>query len=108
MFSAETDFSSLYDTFSDSNLQSANLAYTERALDDMQYYVPLEFGPLRASGSVVDHETIEWTEAQYAGVQYYAQFQNYTTPGTGPYWDKVASGNHMKSWEKTYLGGLGL
>lgn len=105
---ADINFNALYDMFSDSNLESANLAYTKQAFEDMQPYVPLEFGPLRESGSVVDHETIVWMEAQYAAVQYYTQFQNYTTPGTGPYWDKVASGNHMSGWEKAYLGGLGL
>lgn len=108
MFDIETDFNNLYNTFSDSGLELANLEYTNQAFRDMQPYVPMEFGDLRASGHVVDHETIEWGGLVYVPVQYYTQFQNYTTPGTGPYWDKVASGNHMSSWERAYLRGLGL
>lgn len=108
MLNTEVDFNNLHNTFSDSGLKSANLEYTEQAFKDMQRYVPMEFGPLRSSGSVVDHETIVWSGLVYAPVQYYTQFQNYTTPGTGPHWDKVASGNHMRSWEKAYVRGVGL
>lgn len=108
MLEPEVSFDSLYNTFSDSNLESANRVFTEQAFKDMQPYVPLEFGTLRGSGSVADHETIVWEGLVYAPVQYYTQFENYTTPGTGPYWDKKASGNHMGSWERAYLRGLGL
>lgn len=108
MVNAEVDFNDLYNTFSDSGLKSANLEYTNQAFSDMQRYVPMEFGPLRSSGNVVDYETIVWNQTPYAAVQYYTQFQNYTTPGTGPHWDKVATGNHMRDWEQVYVRGLGL
>ncbi len=108
MVDANVEFSALYDMFSDGNLKAANCEYTRQAFEDMQPYIPMEFGDLRASGRVEDHETITWGELVYGPVQYYTQFQNYTTPGTGPYWDKVASGNHMTAWERAYLRGLGL
>ena len=108
MIQTEVEFNDLFNTFSDSNLETAHLQFTTQAFADMQRYVPLRDGPLRGSGRVVNHETIQWGNLVYAPVQYYTQFVNYTTPGTGPYWDKVATGNHMSDWEKVYVRGLGL
>lgn len=104
----DIDFTDLHRMFSDNNLENANREFTVQAGEQMQPYVPKEFGPLRGSKVVQDYETLVWDGLVYAPIQYYTQFQNYTTPGTGPYWDKVASGNHMTDWEQAYLRGLGL
>lgn len=102
------DLNHIQRKLSDSNLSRANRAVTNNALNRMQPYVPKDTGALRSLGRVVDDETIEWNGLVYGPIQYHTQFQNYTTPGTGPYWDMVASGNHMNEWEQTYLRGLGL
>lgn len=102
------DLQNITNRLSESNLKRANRAVTNNALNRMQPYVPKDTGALRSVGRLVDDETIEWSGLVYGAVQYYTQFQNYTTPGTGPYWDMVASGNHMSEWEQTYLRGLGL
>ena len=59
----------------------------------MDKYVPKDEGNLR---TIVDIQPNSITyESPYARYQYYGiredgthQVQNYTTPGTGPYWDK--------------------
>lgn len=66
---------------------------TETCYKAMDKYVPKRDGNLR---TVVDlrQNTITY-ESDYAEYQYYGERQdgshkvhNYTTPGTGPYWDK--------------------
>ena len=67
--------------------------FTNTCYKHMDKYVPKDKGNLR---TVVDISTNTITyESPYARYQYYGvredgthQVQNYTTPGTGPYWDK--------------------
>lgn len=66
---------------------------TETCYKAMDKYVPKRNGDLR---TVVDLRTNSITyQSPYAEYQYYGeradgshQVQNYTTPGTGPYWDE--------------------
>ena len=65
----------------------------------MDKYVPQRDGFLRTIVSI-DTNSITY-ESEYASYQYYGEWedgthkvQNYTTPGTGPYWDE-----RMKSAE---------
>ncbi len=68
----------------------------------MDKYVPQDNGDLRTN---VDIRTDSITyESEYAEYQYYGQRQDgshkvrhYTTPGTGPYWDKRMISADMKS-----------
>lgn len=67
--------------------------FTETCYNHMDKYVPMDKGNLR---TIVDLEDSNITyESPYARYQYYGEredgshkVQNYTTPGTGPYWDK--------------------
>ena len=67
--------------------------FTNTCYKHMDKYVPKDEGNLR---TIVDIEDSSITyESPYARYQYYGiredgthQVQNYTTPGTGPYWDK--------------------
>lgn len=57
----------------------------------MDNYVPMKEGRLRANVKVGD-DYVEY-QTTYAKVQYYGithgkRIKNYTTPGTGPYWDR--------------------
>jgi hypothetical protein len=56
----------------------------------MDKYVPMDIGNLRANVSKgADYITYEspYAHAQYVGYTK-GPVRNYTTPGTGPYWDK--------------------
>ena len=67
--------------------------FTNTCYKHMTEYVPMDKGDLR---TIVDIEpTFIIYESPYASYQYYGQRQdgshkveNYTTEGTGPYWDK--------------------
>ena len=67
--------------------------FTNTCYKHMDKYVPMDRGNLRTIVDISDNYIIY--ESPYAGYQYYGQRQdgthqvkNYTTPGTGPYWDK--------------------
>ncbi len=65
----------------------------ETCYKHMDKYVPKDMGNLRTIIDMDDHSITY--ESPYASYQYYGQRKdgsykvyNYTTPGTGPYWDK--------------------
>ena len=67
--------------------------FTKRCADLMDAYIPMDVGNLRLIKEI-SSDTITY-ESPYARYQYYGmredgthQVHNYTTPGTGPYWDK--------------------
>lgn len=67
--------------------------FTKRCRDYMDKYVPMDEGNLRTNVSLTTN-TITY-ESPYARYQYYGvredgthRVQNYTTAGTGTYWDK--------------------
>ena len=87
--------------------------FTKRCYDYMDKYVPQDNGDLR---TIVDIQPNSITyEQEYARYQYYGvredgthQVQNYTTPGTGPYWDKQMVSAEMEDLVKDvqdYVGG---
>lgn len=67
--------------------------FTNSCYKHMDKYVPMDEGNLR---TIVDIQDASITyESPYAKYQYYGvrqdgthQVENYTTPGTGTYWDK--------------------
>lgn len=65
---------------------------------DTDQYVPMKKGDLRNQSTVSTDATKIIYHAPYARKQYHTQFTRYTTPGTGPYWDKKAKSLHFKSW----------
>ena len=67
--------------------------FTNTCYKHMDKYVPMDEGNLRINVDIQPN-TITY-ESPYARYQYYGvredgthQVQHYTTPGTGPYWDK--------------------
>jgi hypothetical protein len=60
-------------------------------------FVPMKHGDLRESGSATTDGRVYWTATNrgynYAAIQYETQYNNYTTPGTGPYWTEKMSPN---------------
>lgn len=84
--------------------------FGEIFLKDAQPFVPLEFGPLRGSslvengGKQVSWEIYSDRGFPYGVQQFYTQYSNYTTPGTGPRWDEQAKANHYQSWVQQIKG----
>lgn len=64
--------------------------FTERCYQHMDKYVPKDTGNLREN-VILDSDSITY-QSPYAHAQYVGYTKgpvlNYTTPGTGPYWDK--------------------
>ncbi len=87
--------------------------FTNTCYKHMDKYVPMDEGNLRTNVSI-DSDTITY-ESPYARYQYYGvrkdgthKVQNYTTPGTGPYWDKRMASAEMQNIVKEvqdYIGG---
>jgi hypothetical protein len=87
--------------------------FTNTCYKHMDKYVPKDEGNLR---TIVDVESNSITyEQPYAHYQYYGMrddgthvVKNYTTPGTGPYWDKRMVSAEMQDVVKevqNYIGG---
>ena len=67
--------------------------FTNTCYKHMDKYVPMDNGDLRTNVDI-QPDSITY-ESPYARYQYYGvredgthEVKNYTTPGTGPYWDK--------------------
>lgn len=84
--------------------------FTNTCYKHMDKYVPMDKGNLR---TVVDIQPSSITyESPYAHAQYVGYtkgpVKNYTTPGTGPYWDKRMVSAEMEQVVKEvqkYVGG---
>lgn len=87
--------------------------FTETCYKAMDKYVPMDKGNLRTIVDI-DSNTITY-ESNYAKYQYYGEREdgshkviNYTTPGTGTYWDKrmwSAEGQDVVKQVQDYVGG---
>ena len=67
--------------------------FTERCYQHMDKYVPKDTGALRETvvkGTDYIKYNMPYAHAQYVGIVHGTPVNpdNYTTPGTGPYWDK--------------------
>lgn len=109
----ESYIDNIMKAFSMNSLNRADYLLAYQMLADMTKYVPRREGFLQMSGHVsTDNKSLIW-RTPYAKAQYYGgngrtRYRNYTTPGTGKRWDKIARGNHMESWERVYLNAMGL
>lgn len=85
--------------------------FTNTCYRHMDKYVPQETGMLRRTTTIdVDSITYEqpYAHAQYVGIVNGGQVKNYTTPGTGPYWDKRMVSAEMQDVVRevqAYIGG---
>ena len=67
---------------------------------DMNNYVPKLTGDLRNQSSIASDGKSIIYNVRYAKRQFYIPARRYTTPGTGPRWDKKAKSIHIRSWER--------
>ena len=87
--------------------------FTNTCYKHMDKYVPMDNGDLRTNVDI-QPESITY-ESPYARYQYYGvredgthKVKNYTTSGTGPYWDKRMVSAEMQDVVKEvqdYIGG---
>lgn len=84
--------------------------FTNTCYKHMDKYVPMDEGNLRTIVDIQDNWIMY--EMPYAHSQYIGYtkgpVRNYTTPGTGPYWDKRMVSAEMKDIVKevqSYIGG---
>lgn len=114
MMSIEIDLSKVYEKLSDSSMKAGQRAVANQALMDInENFVPMRDGHLRDFvGIEMDGSSIFWysvyAKAQYYGTNGKAIFSNYTTPGTGPYWDMKAKGVFMSDWVNAFVRGAKL
>lgn len=84
--------------------------FTNTCYKHMDKYVPMDEGNLRTNVDIqIDNITYEspYAHAQYVGYTK-GPVRNYTTPGTGPYWDKRMVSAEMQDVVKEvqeYIGG---
>ena len=95
----------------------AHTYFAERCKVRMQKYTPNSTGTSGAESQlntpIIDNQCNLYYEEPYAGYQYYGQrkdgthkVQHYTTPGTGPYWDKLmlsAEGKELEQDMNDYI-----
>jgi hypothetical protein len=85
--------------------------FTNTCYRHMDKYVPKDTGNLRTIVNIeADSITYEspYAHAQYIGEVNGGQVKNYTTPGTGPYWDKRMVSAEMQDVVRevqAYIGG---
>jgi hypothetical protein len=65
--------------------------FTDTCAKHMDKYIPRDTGMLRdnitKTTNSITYES-PYAHAQYVGIVHGSPVKNYTTPGTGPYWDK--------------------
>lgn len=84
----------------DRMIKQGQVALVNQVYADMNPYVPAKTYDLRNQSQVsLDSKAIIYW-VPYARIQFYTQFQNYTTPGTGPRWDLKAQAIHGIDWQK--------
>lgn len=82
----------------DSMTKLGQYALVNQVHADSNQYVPMLTSDLRNQSSIgLDGKSIHYN-VPYAIYQYHTLYDNYTTPGTGPYWDKKAKAIHGQSW----------
>lgn len=85
-------------------------AFAGMVVRDATNFVPMRDGDLRESGkSENGGKQATWESYSpkgypYGVLQFYTQFPNYTTGGTGSRWDLKATGLHSSAWVSE-LGG---
>lgn len=86
-------------------------AFTNTCRNHMDKYIPKDTAMLRENITVnIDNIVYKspYAHAQYIGIVNGSEVRNYTTPGTGPYWDKrmvSAEINDVVNEVKRYMGG---
>lgn len=105
---ANIDLRGVQRKFNSSSIRRGQYALANQALADMNKFVPAKDYDLRNQTSVSLDGTQITYNAPYAAYQFYNQFNNYTTPGTGPRWDLKAKSLYINNWIEAFTRGAGI
>lgn len=91
--------------FDESNLRRGRYALANQMLADMDQFVPRKEGDLRTAVSIsLDGRKIYY-HMPYANKMFRKRARNYTTPGTGPRWDRRAADKYGFNWGEVFAKG---
>ena len=109
----KVDLTGYHRKLSPQSFNNGRKMLAHQMLPDMNTYVPADSYVLRNTGHVSrDSTALHWGtpygRAQFYGTNGRVKFRHYTTPNTGKEWHIRASRNHMSSWERVVLKGMGI
>lgn len=107
------DLSGATKKVSPASVTRGRIAMASQMMLDMDQYIPMRGGPLRASASMSSsgdaiHYNTVYARAHYYGTNGIVTFKRYTTPGTGKDWLTPAKEANLESWKQKALKGMGL
>lgn len=112
--SVQIDISEIEKLLTAENEKKAKIAVANQMIIDMDKFVPMRHGTLRASGHVqssgdigVVYTTV-YARAHFYGTNGIVRFRKYTTSGTGKRWDEKAQSRYSEQWAEVAKKGLGL
>ena len=101
----KTELDGVYKKFGEQNITKGRRAMANQMFADMNRFVPRKEGVLRMNASIsIDGQYIYYHQP-YAQAQFKIQHSNYTTPNTGPRWDKAGWNAHSRKWKNRFLKG---
>lgn len=109
----DVDLSGATKKVSPASVTRGRIAMASQMMLDMDQYIPMRGGALRASASMSPsgdaiHYNIVYARAHYYGTNGIVTFKRYTTPGTGKDWLTPAKAANLESWKQKALKGMGL
>ena len=105
----QVDSSRLMRKFNPTAFKRGQFALASQASADMNQFVPMKKGYLRKSNVIPrDGSYIEYTMPYSNRMLHGDPGWHYSTPGTGPRWDKVAKARYIEKWERAFVKGAGL
>ncbi|RMI79784.1 minor capsid protein [Streptococcus iniae] len=111
--SVHVDLSGATKKVSPASVTRGRIAMASQMMMDMDRYIPMRGGALRASASMSSqgeaiHYNTVYARAHYYGTNGIVTFRRYTTPGTGKNWLRRARSAHIEDWKQKALKGMGL
>lgn len=109
----DVDLSGATRKVSPASVARGRVAMASQMMMDMDRYIPMRGGALRASGSMggsgetINYNTV-YARAHFYGTNGIVTFRKYTTPGTGKDWLTPAKEANLESWKQKALKGMGL
>ncbi|WP_028125654.1 minor capsid protein [Eremococcus coleocola] len=111
LIKVDVDFSGIEEKLSPGAIKRGQFAMANQALMEMEQYVPMRKGTLRA-GAVADQRGVTYPgpygRAHFYGTNGIVTFRKYTTAGTGKRWDKRLNEGQLKKIGKAGLKGMGI
>lgn len=91
--------------FGEANLRRGRYALANQMLADMDPFIPRKEGDLRTAVSISMDGRKIYYHMPYANKMFKRRAKNYTTPGTGPRWDRRAAEKYGFNWTEVFAKG---